>query len=135
MRTGKIEFAESGSRQERVDDMNGREGDVLFVNDEVIPELSIRSGEVQRRRIVNASGARIYRLALEGHTFTHIGSDGGLFEHPKEVDLIILSNGEWAELLAHGTGEPGSNVTLQDLPYDRYMPMWRSSNWDETNDL
>ena len=132
---GEIEFAEPGSRQKRVDDMNGREGNVLFVNDEIMPELSIRSGEVQRWRIVNASGARIYRLALEGHTFTHIGSDGGLFEHPREVDEIILSNGERAELLVHGTDQPGSKVILQDLPYDRYMPMWRPSDWDENNDL
>jgi len=132
---GEIEFAEPGSRQERVDDMNGREGDVLFVNDEVMPELSIRSGEIQRWRIVNASGARIYRLGLEGHSFTYIGSDGGLFEHPKEVDEIILSNGERAELLVHGTGDPGSKVILQDLPYDRYMPMFRPSNWDEINNL
>ena len=130
-----IEFAEPDSRQERVDDMNGREGNVLFVNDEIMPELSIQSGETQRWRIVNASGARIYRLALEGHTFTHIGSDGGLFEHPKEVDEIILSNGERVELLVHGSDDPGSKVTLQDLPYDRYMPMWRPSDWDKTNDL
>jgi len=132
---GEVEFAEPGSRQERIDDMNGREGDVLFVNDEIMPELSIRSGEVQRWRIVNASGARIYRLGLEGHTFTHIGSDGGLFENPEEVDEIVLANGERAELLVHGTGDPGREVILQALPYDRYMPMWRPSDWNETLDL
>ncbi len=132
---GEIEFAELGSRQKRMDDMNGREGDVLFVNDEIMPELSIRSGEVQRWRIVNASGARIFRLGLKGHTFTHIGSDGGLFEHPEEVNEILLSNGERAELLVHGTGEPGSKVILQDLPYDRYMPMHRPSDWEDTLNL
>ncbi|CAN5393694.1 multicopper oxidase CueO [soil metagenome] len=132
---GQIEFAEPGSRQERIDDMNGREGDVLFVNDEIMPELSIRSGEVQQWRIANASGARIYRLGLEGHKFIHIGSDGGFFEYPIETDEIVLANGERAELLVHGTGEPGSEVTLQTLPYDRYMPMWRPSDWNETLDL
>ncbi len=132
---GSIAFAEEGTRQFRVDEMNGREGEVLFVNDEIMPELEIRPGEVQRWRLVNASGARIYHVGLEGHTFTHVGTDGGLFEHPEEVDYIVLANGERAELLVHGTGDAGSTVRLQALPYDRYMPQWRPSDWDETHDL
>lgn len=132
---GAIDFAEEGTRQFKVDEMNGREGDVLFVNDEIMPNLSIRSGDVQRWRIVNASGARIYRIGLEDHTFTHIGSDGGLFEHPEKTDEIILANGERAEVLVHGTADPGSKVTLQALPYNRYMPQWRPADWDQTRDL
>lgn len=132
---GNIDFAEEGTRQFKVDEMNGREGDVLFVNDEIMPELSIRSGDVQRWRIVNASGARIYRLGLEGHTFTHVGSDGGLFEHPEKTDEIVLANGERAEVLVHGTADPGSEVTLQALPYNRYMAQWRPTDWDQTRDL
>jgi len=132
---GNIDFAEKGTRQFKVDKMNGREGDVLFVNDEIMPDLSIRSGDVQRWRIVNASGARIYRLGLEGHTFIHIGSDGGLFEYPEETDEIVLANGERAEVLVHGTAEPGSKVTLQALPYNRYMAQWRPADWELTRDL
>jgi len=132
---GNIDFAEKGTRQFKVDKMNGREGDVLFVNDEIMPDLSIRSGDVQRWRIVNASGARIYRLGLEGHTFIHIGSDGGLFEYPEETDEIVLANGDRAEVLVHGTAEPGSKVTLQALPYNRYMAQWRPADWELTRDL
>jgi bilirubin oxidase len=132
---GELHFAEEGTRQFRVDEMNGREGDVLFVNGEIMPELSIRSGEVERWRIINASGARVYRLALEGHTLLHVGSDGGLFEHPEEKDEIVLGVAERAEVLVRGTDEPGSEVRLQALPYDRYMPQWRPSDWDETLDL
>lgn len=132
---GSIDFAEPGSHQARVDEMNGREGDVLLVNDEILPTLSIRSGEVQRWRIVNASGARIYRLSLPGHRFLHVGSDGGLFEHPIEVDEIILANGERAELLVRGTGEPRSRTVLQTLPYNRYMTRTRPAAWQDTLDL
>lgn len=132
---GSLAFSEPGTRQYRVDRMNGRQGDVLFVNDAVMPDLAIRSGEVQRWRIINASGARIYRLSLEGHTFMHVGSDGGLFEHPEEVDEIILANGERAEVLVRGTGMPGSEVRLQTLGYDRYMRIWRPDDWDEPRDL
>lgn len=132
---GALDFPEANSPQARIDEKNGREGDVLFVNDELLPTISIRSGEVQRWRVVNASGARIYRLALEGHTFLHVGSDGGLFEHPMETDEIVLANGDRAELLVRATGDPGSEAVLQALPYDRYMTRWRPEDWDEPRDL
>jgi hypothetical protein len=85
---GALDFPESGSLQARIDAENGREGDVVFVNDRVLPALEIRPGEVQRWRVINASAARVYRLALQGHTFLHVGSDGGLFERPVEVDEV-----------------------------------------------
>lgn len=132
---GALDFAEPGTYQARVDEMNGREGDVLFVNDEVMPTVTIRSGEVQRWRVINAAGARIYRLAIPGLTFLHVGSDGGLFEHPVEVDEIVLANGERAELLVRATAPPGTEASLQTLPYDRYMALWRPPDWDEPRDL
>ena len=132
---GSIDFPDPDSPQGRLDAENGREGDVVLVNDRVLPSIPIRSGEVQRWRIVNASGARVYRLALSGHTFLHVGSDGGLFEHPREVEEITLANTERAELLVRGTGAPGSEATLRALPYDRYMPQFRPDDWDQTRSV
>ena len=43
------------------------------------------------RRVINASGARIYRLALSGHTFVQVGSDGGLFERPLRQPVLTLA--------------------------------------------
>lgn len=105
---GSLDFPDPESEQGKIDERNGREGDVLFVNGQTLPRVTIWTGEVQRWRVINASGARIYRLALSGHTFLHVGSDGGLFERPVEVDEIVLANGERAELLVRGTGAPGS---------------------------
>jgi bilirubin oxidase len=118
-----------------VDAENGREGDVLFVNGQLTPTLTIRSGEVQRWRVINASGARIYRLALSEHTLMQIGSDGGLFERPVEASTILLAPGERVELLVRGTGAPGSRSTLQALPYDRYIPQTRPQNWNRPREL
>ncbi len=87
----------------RIDEENGREGDVLFVNGQVMPTLSIRPGEVQRWRIINASAARVYRLAIPGQTFLHVGSDGGLFEKPIEVNELVVANSERVEILVRGT--------------------------------
>ena len=132
---GAIALSEPNTFQGRIDFENGREGDLLFVNGKLMPTLAIRSGEVQRWRIVNASAARIYRLAIPGHEFLHVGTDGGLFEHPVRVSEIILAVGERAELLVRGSAAPGTTAVLQTLPYDRYIPQTKPKNWNEPRDL
>jgi FtsP/CotA-like multicopper oxidase with cupredoxin domain len=132
---GSIDVPDESTPEGSVDAENGREGDVLFVNGQVMPTLTIRAGEIQRWRVINASAARVYRLALAGHTFVHVGSDGGLFEHPVEVTEILLANGERAELLVRGTGAPGSQTVLQSLPYDRYIPQTRPIDWNQPRGL
>lgn len=132
---GSLDLPPARSPQARIDFENGREGDFVFVNGEVMPTLTIRAGEVQRWRVVNASAARVYRLALPGHTFLHVGNDGGLFEKPVEVSEILIANGERVELLVRGTGAPGSHTVLQALPYDRYIPQTRPRTWDSPRDL
>jgi FtsP/CotA-like multicopper oxidase with cupredoxin domain len=132
---GRIDLAEPHSHQGRVDAENGREGDLLFVNGQLKPVVPIRAGEVQRWRVINASAARIYRLALEGHALLHVGSDGGLFEHPREVNEITIAPAERVELLVRGVGAPGSSAMLQALPYDRYIRQLRPRDWESTRDL
>ncbi len=132
---GSIDLPEPHSPRGQMDAENGREGDQLFVSGVVMPTVTIRSGEVQRWRVVNASAARVYRLALPGHRFLHVGSDGGLFERPVDVDEIVLGVGERAELLVRGTGAPGTRSVLRALPYDRYIPQTRPADWDSPRDL
>lgn len=132
---GSLDIPDRHSPQGRIDFENGREGEVLFVNGEVMPTMSIRSGEVQRWRVINASAGRYYRLALPGHTLLHVGNDGGLFERPVEVSEILLASAERVELLVRGTGAPGSEAVLQALPYDRYINQTRPRDWERTRDL
>lgn len=132
---GSLDFAEPDSPQAAVDRENGREGPVLLVNGEVMPTLTIRSGEVQRWRVVNTSAARVYRLSLPGHTFLHVGSDGGLFERPVETSEVVVAGAERVELLVRGTGPPGSRAVLQTLPYDRYIPQTRPADWYQPREL
>jgi len=132
---GTIDWPDPKSLQGGWDENNGREGQHLFVNGHIMPALTIRSGETQRWRIVNASASRVYRLSLAGHTFLHVGNDGGLFEKPIEVKEILIANSERVELLVRGTGAPGSHAVLQTLPYDRYAPPTRPKDWTATRDL
>jgi bilirubin oxidase len=132
---GSVDVPEQDSPQGRIDFENGREGDVLFVNGQIMPTLALRSGEVQRWRVINASAARVYRLTLPGHEFLHVGSDGGLFERAVATNEILIANSERVELLVRATGPPGSRTVLQDLPYNRYIPQTRPADWEKTREL
>ena len=132
---GSLDLPDPHSHQGRVDFENGREGAVLFVNGTVMPTLPIRSGEVQRWRVVNASAGRFYRLSIPGHKLLHVGSDGGLFEHPVEVDELLLASAERVEFLVRGTGSAGTETVVRSLPYDRYIPQTRPQDWDQPRDL
>lgn len=132
---GAIAFPDPKSITADIDLENGREGDVLFVNGQVMPTIPIARGEVQRWRIVNASASRIYRIALPGQRLIQVGTDGGLIEHPVEVPSVLLSNSERVEVLVRGTGAPGDTTALEDLPYDRYMPQTRPADWTRTRQM
>ena len=100
------------------DYIDGKEGEVVMVNGLENPVLSIRPGQVQRWRIVNASTARYYNLHLEGHGLYLIGTDGGLLDKPYPVSRLLLVPGERVELLIHADKGPG-DYKFVSLPYDR----------------
>lgn len=131
---GAVDLPHHTTAQGNIDAQNGREGEVLFVNGKTMPTLTIRPGEWQRLRIINAAAARVFRLAIPGQKLRHVGSDGGLFEKPREVDELLLANSERVEVLVHG-GDPGTRAVLRTLPYDRYDFHTRPSNWDTPRDL
>jgi FtsP/CotA-like multicopper oxidase with cupredoxin domain len=134
-RDGSLDLSAPHTVAAIVDEENGREGNVMLVNGQVMPTIRIRSGEVQRWRVINAGAARVYRLAIPGQGFIQVGTDGGLFEHPAHVKELLLANSERAELLVRGTGAPGSAAVLQTLPYDRYMPQTRPEDWNHPRNL
>ena len=127
---GAPSFARPGSIEESIDMENGREGDVLLVNGQLRPTIRLSVGELQRWRIVNASAARVYRLALRGQPLVEIATDGGLFERALLTPSLLLSNSERVEIVVRG--DAGDSLALEDLPYDRYMPQTRPAGWDST---
>jgi FtsP/CotA-like multicopper oxidase with cupredoxin domain len=98
--------------------MHGKEGNLVTVNGQVNPSLTIRPGEVKRLRLMNASNARFYRLSLQGHTLHVVGTDGGLLDRPYPVGELLLSPGERADVLVKGSATKGSYKLLA-LPYAR----------------
>jgi FtsP/CotA-like multicopper oxidase with cupredoxin domain len=115
-RTGKLEPAESGGPAGMV---FGREGAYLLVNGKVMPTLRVRSGAMQRWRIVNTAKSRFFFLDLDGQKFTKIGSDGGLQEESVTSDAMLVTTGERVDVLVTPTGKPGSSLVVKAMLYNR----------------
>ncbi|NES89110.1 MULTISPECIES: multicopper oxidase family protein [Okeania] len=98
--------------------MTGREGDLITVNGQSSPNLTIPSQGLLRLRILNASTSRFYRLSLEEHPFYLIATDGGALTEPIEMSELLLTPGERADILIQANREPGK-YRLLNLPYKR----------------
>lgn len=96
--------------------MNGKEGDLVLVNGTLRPTLRPEKG-LLRLRLLNASNARYYRLALEDHPLYLVATDGGLIERPLELEELLLAPGERAEVLVRL--ERAGNFALHNRPYER----------------
>lgn len=101
-----------------VDFMNGKEGDTMLVNGKVNPVLTLRPGQVQRWKIVNASNARFYKLSLASHTLQVIGVDGGLLNRPYAQSTVLLSPGERVDVLVKASTTK-AYYKLKALAYNR----------------
>jgi spore coat protein A len=100
-----------------VNHMAGAAGDVILVNGAPWPELEVDAVRY-RFRILNASNARNYELALDpapagGESFTQIGSDQGLLVAPVRHSTLPVSPAERFDVIIDFSGYPvGTKVTL-----------------------
>lgn len=92
--------------------------DVAYGNGVPRPTALVPPGPC-RLRILNASHARVYRLALDGGTpLTVIGNDGGLLPAPVTAESVYLGVGERIDCLVDlAAVRPGGRVMLRSLPF------------------
>ncbi len=95
-------------------------GDTVLVNGAPWPIMEV-SNTKYRFRILNASNARAYELALDppppgGEPLVQVGSDGGLLEAPVYHDSIVASPGERFDVVVDFARYPvGTEVTLKNV--------------------
>ena len=100
--------------------INGYFGDTILVNGAPWPQLEV-SNTRHRFRILNASNARVYDLALDppppgGKPFVQVGSDGGLIEAPVAHDRILSAPAERFDVVVDFSRYPvGTAVTMKNL--------------------
>lgn len=92
----------------------GRLGNVLMANGRSGRRVSWTKGQTTLLRFVNASNARYWDLALEGHPLTVVGTDGGFLAEPYAVDDLVIAPGERYMVVVEATGEPGESYRLMN---------------------
>lgn len=102
-------------------------GDVILVNGTPKPFLRVARRKY-RFRFLNASNARVYRLALaSGDPFVVVQTEGGFLPHPITTPDIVLSPSERISVVVDFSRYPvGSKVVLRNLmdevPGDPFDP-------------
>jgi FtsP/CotA-like multicopper oxidase with cupredoxin domain len=99
-----------------MEQMRGREGELVLVNGQARPHVVAGSGERQRWRVLNACTSRFLSLRLDGHELHLLGMDGGRYAEPVRTEQVLLAPGNRADLLV--TVGRGDGV-LRAVPYDR----------------
>jgi FtsP/CotA-like multicopper oxidase with cupredoxin domain len=80
---------------------------VLYtVNGRLKPRITMRPGEVQRWRLLNAAEGKFMSLSLEQHDFHVLAWDGLTLKEPESADVAMLSAGNRVEVLVKA-GRPG----------------------------
>lgn len=102
--------------------MEGVMGDVTLVNGAPWPELEVDAVRY-RFRLLNASNARRYRLALRpGGPLIQVGSDTGLLAGPVSLDAVTVAPAERAEVVVDfSRWKPGTEVLLVNSLADGRM--------------
>ena len=104
-------FSADGAREGGQRGFAGGLGDELLVNGTRGPYLDVHD-ELLRLRLLNASTARSYAFTWsDGRPVELIATDGGLLEASVELDRVMLSPGERAEVLVRV--EPGERLVLR----------------------
>ena len=99
-----------------MDRMVGREGALVLLNGQATPSLTAAASVRERWRIINACTSRYLRLRLDDQKLQLLGIDSGRFPSPRDIEEVVLTPGNRADLLV--TTRAGTSV-LRTLPVDR----------------
>jgi suppressor of ftsI len=94
-----------------------RADSVFTVNGQLDPTLTVRPGETQRWRFLNASTVFTYRIALDGHVLNVIAHDGNTLADVSPQPYFDLVPGGRFEAIVQ-IGDAGS-YALRTLAYDQ----------------
>ena len=99
-------------------------GDTPVINGAVLPYLTVEP-RMYRFRFLNGSQSRFYNLELgDGVSFYQIGSEGGMFDRPVQMDRILLLPAERADVIVDFRGLAGQDLVLKNaaLPEEVVSP-------------
>lgn len=113
----------------------GRIGNTVTVNGRFTPvdgEFAVRAGERIRLRLVNAAGARIFRLKFDGHEPRVIALDGHPVAPHAAPEGVALGPGMRADLVIDCMQQPGGRFVVADVFYLRELRVMELVYRDES---
>ncbi|HYG90490.1 MAG TPA: multicopper oxidase family protein [Azospirillum sp.] len=94
---------------------NGRVGNTVTINGQLLDEVPVRAGERVRLRLINAANARIFGLRFQGHRPMIVAIDGHPVEPHEPADgRVVLAPAMRIDLVLDMTGAPGDRATVVD---------------------
>lgn len=117
-----VRLKDDGSFPTYLDDtskMMGREGNTLLVNGVVNATIPVRAGATTRWRILNVANGRFFNLTIPGVTFRVIGTDGGFYGEPHDMDHLLVAPAERYDVVFQAPAEVGRELELRNDPYER----------------
>mgnify|MGYP002717088257 FL=1 len=94
---------------------NGRVGNTVTINGQVLENFPVRAGERVRLRLINAANARIFGLRFQGHRPMVVAIDGHPVEpHEPEGGHVVLAPAMRIDIVLDMTGNPGDRTTIVD---------------------
>ncbi|MHA7299547.1 multicopper oxidase family protein [Pseudarthrobacter sp. MDT3-1] len=109
-----LDAAGNLAEADQLQQMMGREGEIVLVNGQLRPQLRAAPGERERWRIINACPSRYLRLALDGQQVRLLSRDLGRLPIPEDVTEVVLAPGNRVELLVE-TRDGSSTLTAAAL--------------------
>jgi FtsP/CotA-like multicopper oxidase with cupredoxin domain len=99
----------------------GRFGNVLLVNGEPQPSISVRHGEVVRFYMTNTANTRVFNVGLRGARMKLVGGDSGRYERETFVENVVIAPSERV-VVDVLFGQPGE-LTLEHWTPARSYPL------------
>ncbi len=94
------------------DIMHGYFGNALLTNGSAEPQLEV-SHRLLRLRVLNGSNSSLLRVFMDGSMpMYQVATDGGFLSQPTEVEELVLSPGERAEIVLDLQGHEGTRPRL-----------------------
>ena len=119
-------FTADGQLDETIDDTYGLLGDTPVINGITKPRFEATRKRL-RLRLVNGATMRFHHIEI-GRSFHVLATDQGYLQKPVEVDGVLLSPGERAEILIEL--QPGEELTLRSsgVPDGGGLPKEEAAN-------
>jgi len=98
------------------------DGEIISINGQLNPGVTIRPGEVQFWRIAHIGATLFIKLRIEGMLIYAIATDGHVLSRPRRLTEFFIGPGQRIDAIV--IGPPAGEYAVRTLPFQNQV--WRS---------